>query len=409
MKFERLADKIIQVRGIAFNPKDISDSPLPDYVPVLKANNIKERGLDISNLIYIHRSKVKPEQFIKKGDLLLAASSGSKDIVGKNIFFENDFEGSFGAFCKLVRPNEKINHNFLGVFFKTPNFKRHIRKLIQGVLINNLKNEHIDSLQIPSLSFSDQIEVANILNKAETLIEQRKQSISLLDEYLKSTFLEMFGDPGTNPYKWNSGKLENSFLDKPLIGSMIPAIENGTIPIVRVGEIGKRDINLLKCKFSNLGSDDIKKYLLKDGDILLARAIGSESHLGKASIFIDKGLPVVYDSHVMRIRFNKGKIHPEFFFTFLQTKGGRSRFMRKAGQTAVQFNINSKQISDIDIPVPPIELQTQFANIVTKIEALKEQYKNSLQELENLYGSLSQRAFKGDLELKEDHSNHLIT
>ena len=54
MKFERLADKIIQVRGIAFNPKDISETPLPDYVPVLKANNIQERGIDTSNLIYIH-------------------------------------------------------------------------------------------------------------------------------------------------------------------------------------------------------------------------------------------------------------------------------------------------------------------------------------------------------------------
>ena len=111
--------------------------------------------------------------------------------------------------------------------------------------------------------------------------------------------------------------------------------------------------------------------------------------------FIDKGSQVVYDSHVMRLRFDKKKIHPHFFALFFkQQVEDKDLCERQDRQTAVQFNINSKQIADIDIPVPPIELQTQFANIVTKTEALKEQYKNSLQELENLYGSLSQSAFR---------------
>ncbi len=73
--------------------------------------------------------------------------------------------------------------------------------------------------------------------------------------------------------------------------------------------------------------------------------------------------------------------------------------MQKGGQTSVQFNINSKQISDIDIPVPPISLQTQFAQIVERTETLKTQYQSSLQELESLCGSLSQKAFRGELEL----------
>lgn len=199
MKFVRLGENIKQVRGISYKPSDISAIPLPDYVPVLKANNIQEKGIDTTDLIYIHKGKIKPEQFIKKGDLLLAASSGSKEIVGKNIFFENDFEGSFGAFCKLVRPKPSIHPKFVGVFFKTPYFKRHIRNLINGALINNLKNEHIDSLLIPTLSKNDQLHIAHLLTKAESLIAQRKESICLLDEFLKSTFLEMFGDPEKNP------------------------------------------------------------------------------------------------------------------------------------------------------------------------------------------------------------------
>jgi type I restriction enzyme S subunit len=211
MKFERLGEKITQVRGISYKPNDISAIPQPDYVPVLKANNIQENGIDTSELIYIHKSKVKPEQFIKKGDLLLAASSGSKDIVGKNIYFESDFEGSFGAFCKLVRPKKNVNPRYLATFLKSVPYKRHIRKLLSGALINNLKNEYIDSLLIPDISDSDQLHIANLLSKAENLISQRKESIRLLDEFLKSTFLEMFGDPVTNNKKFEAITLGELF------------------------------------------------------------------------------------------------------------------------------------------------------------------------------------------------------
>lgn len=205
MKFERLGNIVQQVRGISYKPNEISEMPLDGYVPILKANNITESGLKDEDLIYIVKDRIKREQFIRKGDLLLAASSGSKEIVGKNVFFQEDYKGSFGAFCKIVRPSNKINAEFLSHFFKTAIYKRHIKKSIQGANINNLRNEHIDSLEIPSFPLPDQLHIAKILSRAENLIAQRKESIRLLDEFLKSTFLEMFGDPSSNSKKFNEG------------------------------------------------------------------------------------------------------------------------------------------------------------------------------------------------------------
>ena len=290
--------------------------------------------------------------------------------------------------------DDSVHQKFLYYVLKNRGFNDVITGSAQPQITRDGLSKII--LNIPK-SKESQIHIANILSKAESLIQQRKETIALLDEYLKSTFLELFGDPGINSYNWNLNKLINSFLEKPLIGSMVPAVEEGTIPMVRVGEIGSKKINFKRCKYSNLDFNELNKYRLKDGDILLARAIGSEAHLGKASIYYERGFTVVYDSHVMRLRFDKNKINSEFFYTFLQTNGGRKRFMQKAGQTAIQFNINSKQISDIDIPIPPIELQNQFAQIVEKVEVLKEQYKSSLLELENLYGSLSAKAIRGEM------------
>jgi type I restriction enzyme S subunit len=323
------------------------------------------------------------------------AYNPSRINVGSIDYLKQGIKVAISPLYVVFRCSKELNEEYLKVFLKSPVGNTRIRAKTKGAVRDTLSFGSLCEIKIPILPINEQRNIANLLSKTEKLIAQRKESMRLLDEFLKSTFLDMFGDPGMNPFNWDLRKLENSFLVKPLIGSMVPAIETGTIPIVRVGEIGSKKINFDKCKFSNLNSSDIEKYRLKDGDILLARAIGSESHLGKASIYNNVGNTVVYDSHVMRLRLDSKIIHPEFLYTFLQTQGGRSRFMRKAGQTSVQFNINSKQISDIDIPVPPIELQTQFAQIVEKTETLKTHYQESLQELENLYSSLSQKAFSG--------------
>ena len=396
MKFERLGTKIIQIRGIAFNPKDISDFSLPDYVPVLKANNIKERGIDISNLIYIHRSKVKPEQFIKKGDLLLAASSGSKDIVGKNIFFENDFEGSFGAFCKLVRPKENIHPKFVGVFFKTPIFKRHIRRLINGALINNLRNEHVDSLIIPSLNLSDQIQIATILSKAETLIEQRKESIRLLDEFLKSTFLEMFGD--TRHYS------KNDVLKT--VGEVCYCRGGGTPskakPEYYIGDIPWVSPKDMKWLYITTSQDKITEQAVKESSTTLIPK-GAVLMVIRSGILKSK-LPLAINKVAVTINqdmkaFSSTEITSEYLLYFFMSE--EKNILKKVKGTTAD-NLNFDDVKKLKIKIPSQALQTQFAQVVEKTETLKEQYKNSLVELENLYGSLSQRAFKGELEFSKE-------
>ncbi|HMO61477.1 MAG TPA: restriction endonuclease subunit S [Ferruginibacter sp.] len=399
MKFEKLTELIDErITG------EWGQEPVSSGVKVIRTTNFTNEGkLDLSNVVErdIEAKKIEKKSLLK-GDIIIEKSGGGPtQPVGRVVYFdiESDEKYLCNNFTTILRPKLNLVASKYLLYqmlylHKSGRTKRYQNKTT-GIHNLNLEKYLQEKIALPPLP--DQLHIANILSKAENLIAQRKESIRLLDEFLKSTFLEMFGDPGTNPLNWNLIKLESSFLVKPLIGSMVPAIETGTIPIVRVGEIGSKKINFDKCKFSQLNPNDIEKYRLIHGDILLARAIGSESHLGKASIYYDNDKTVVYDSHVMRLRFNSKIINSEYFYTFLQTQGGRKRFMRKAGQTSIQFNINSKQISDIDIPVAPIELQTQFAQIVEKTEALKSQYQQSLQELENLYGSLSQKAFRGEL------------
>jgi len=401
MKFERLGNKVTQIRGISYKPSDISENPKIDYVPVLKANNITETGLNTSNLIYIHKSKVRKEQFIKKGDLLLAASSGSKDIVGKNIYFENDFNGSFGAFCKLVRPNEKIIPEFLGVFFKTPYFKRHIRALINGALINNLKNEHIDSLKVPELPFSDQLYIANLLTKAENLIAQRKESIRLLDEFLKITFLEMFGDPKNNEKGFAIRNLTEFYINPKEgtkcgpFGSALKKDEytETGIPVWTMDNILKTgEFNESGCLFvSEIKHKELERYNALNGDIIISRA----GTVGKMCIIKTDAKKSVISSNLIRLRLGKDLL-PIYFYSLMRYC--QSRVIKlKHGNEDSYTHMSTGILDEINFPYPSIEFQTKFAHIVEKTELLKEQYQQSLLDLEALYGSLSQKAFRGEL------------
>ena len=128
----QLKPYIKQIRGLTFKPNQVSDTPFENSLAVLKANNITEIGLDETSLIYIDTGKVKKEQVIKSGDILLAASSGSKKVIGKNIYFEEDYNGSFGAFCKVVRPKLGLHPEFLKQFSRLTTIKILLRSLYKA-------------------------------------------------------------------------------------------------------------------------------------------------------------------------------------------------------------------------------------------------------------------------------------
>ncbi len=400
MKFERLGEKITQIRGISYKPNDISATPLSDYVPVLKANNIQEEGIVTNDLIYIHKSKVRPEQFIKKGDLLLAASSGSKGIVGKNIYFESDFEGSFGAFCKLVRPKKNINPRYLATFFKSVPYKRHIRRLLSGALINNLKNEYIDSLLIPDISDSDQLHISNLLNKAENLISKRKESIRLLDEFLKSTFLEMFfSNPDTE--KWEEVKFEEladrkkgSMRTGPFGSSLLHGefTEIGDVKVLGIDNVVSNRFDWKRSRCITIEKyQELKRYTVFPSDVL----ISIMATLGRTAV-VPKDIPLCINSkHLAAITLDKKIANPYFVAYAFHSHPNIVRQMSNNVKGAIMDGLNLTIIRRIKLKLPPVVLQNRFGETFEKTEALKTKYKESLKELEQLYGSLSQKAFRG--------------
>ena len=167
--------------------------------------------------------------------------------------------------------------------------------------------------------------------------------------------------------------------------------------VVRVGEIGAKCIAFEKCGRVEISSKEFERFRLERGDTVLARAIGSKNHLGKASLFTSHTEPIVIDSHVMRLRPNTEKCDPVWFYSLLASEKGKLILQEAGGATAVQFNINAKQASKLRTPLPPRHLQMEFVKQLGRIEAQRTAMTDSFKELEENFNSLMQRAFKGEL------------
>lgn len=287
--------------------------------------------------------------------------------------------------------SEDINQKFLYYALK----KRGFKDIITGAAQPQITREGLNKiiLEIPE-KLSDQIQIANILSKAETLIEQRKQSISTLDDYLKSAFLEMFGDITRNKKKFPEGTIRD-IVTEVKYGTSKPADDEGKYPYLRMNNIttdGYWDFS--KMKYINEDDDQIEKYIVRKGDLLFNRT-NSKELVGKTAVFnVDEKMIIA--GYLIRVRFNE-KANPYYIWGYLNSLHGKQTLFGMCKTIVGMANINAQELQNIKILIPPLSLQTQFANLVIKTETLKEQYKNSLFELENLYGSLSQRAFKGEL------------
>jgi type I restriction enzyme S subunit len=257
---------------------------------------------------------------------------------------------------------------------------------------------YLANLAIPLPPLAEQRRIAEVLDRAEGLRAKRRAALAQLDALTQSLFLDLFGDPKSNPKAWPQKAMTELFAASPIFGSMIPPVSEkcGWLSL-RVGNIQNWTLDLNDSKYVELPFGSIERHSVKDGDLLMARAIASQDHLGKCIIAHPKGAQWAFDSHLMRLRFDHNRTEPEFIRHLFMTPGGRALFLKASRKSTVQFNINTKEISSLQIPVPPIPLQREFARRVTAVEALKTAQRASLAGLDALFATLQHRAFRGEL------------
>ncbi|MDG4951543.1 restriction endonuclease subunit S [Weeksellaceae bacterium KMM 9724] len=397
MKIVALGDYIKQVRGVSYKSGDSIKEPKTGYLPVLRSNNIEESNINFDDLVYVPEKLIKENQLLRKGDILLTASTGSIKVIGKNGYIEEDYNGSFGAFCKVVRPLKSIDSRYLKHYFQSKNYRRYIKNIVNGANINNIKNGHIDELKIPLPPLETQKKIAAILDEADKLRQLDQQLIEKYDELTQSLFLDMFGDPVMNPKGWDEINIEKISIIVTKGSSPkwqgFDYIDSGvrfiTSENVRLGFLDCDKDKFVSEEFH----DKLERSKLKEND-LLVNLVGAS--IGRGALMERKYLPANINQAVAKIELNIEKINPAFVLNQIITPQIQERLIGNKVEGA-RANISLKNVRELKILYPPIEIQNQFAERVEAIEAQKALAQQSLEKSEELFNSLLQKAFKGEL------------
>ena len=382
-----LGSLIEQIRGVSYKPEDLHSSLNENSVTLLRANNIKDGQLNFDDVVYVDKKKVSDKQLLKTGDILICASSGSKELVGKAAYVDRDLLMTFGAFCKVVRPKTEYP-KYIGHFFNCPYYRDRISNSAAGANINNIRNEHIDVLEIVWPSLEKQRDVTEVLDKVSKLIALRKEQLAKLDQLVKSRFIELFGDE-TEFGKWPCCTIGD--VADVCVGVVIKPTQYYTdkgIPAFRslnIGEMRVKDADWVY--FTEEGHQKNQKSVIRKNDVLVVRS-GAP---GTACIATEK-----YDGYnavdIIIAHPDNSKVNSVFLAAFTNMPHGMNQIRAKTGGAAQQhFNVGGYKA--MSLIMPPMELQEQFATFVEQTDKSKLAIQASLDKLETLKKSLMQEYF----------------
>lgn len=372
--------------------KEWSKNKEDGFVRMLQIRDFTQR--EKNNIEYVKESNRLKK--CKTDDVLIGRYGAS---IGKIL---TGLEGAYNVAIIKAIPNEKhLNKQYLLALLRGPIFQNFIQNIGGRAAQAGFNKEDLSKFNLSLPSLDNQKRIAQVLTNCENLIQKRKESICLLDELLKSTFLEMFGDPVRNDKKLKFVSLAKYGDFKN--GLNYAKNEVGLkVRYLGVGDFKKHnrisDMHLLKeISLSKKPSDD---YFLKDGDLVFVRSNGNKELVGRCVVVNPENEKVTFSGFCIRFR-PKSELLNTLYLSHLFTIENFKKKMLQSGRGANIQNINQKLLGELKIPLPAPEQQQKFVDIVEKTEAIKKQYQTHLEELENLYGSISQKAFKGELDLSK--------
>jgi len=266
----------------------------------------------------------------------------------------------------------------------------------KGAGLKHISKGYISELLIPNLPMVKQKRIATILDKADAIRHKRQQAIQLTDEFLRSVFLDLFGDPIINTKKWPVEPLESFCSDVVDCPHSTPKYSNGKTPFPCLRSSDLQDGHLVfettKYVDENVYRDRIARIKPMQGDIIYCR---EGARLGNLAI-VPEGLTPCLGQRTMLFRVNQNESTPSFLLTLLNNNGIKNQVSKKIiGAAAPRVNV--KDLKEFQIIKPPIALQHRYEKIVLKYRLKRQRYLAHQKLSNHAFNALSQRAFQGNL------------
>ena len=375
----QLGDVAGFINGVAFKPADWEESGRR----ILRIQNLTDptKPFNRTNRAVAKKYEVAP------GDLLVSWSA------------------TLGVFVWEGPDTALVNQHIFRVEPDAgridPNYLRHMladalvemERHLHGATMKHVNRGEFLATTIPLPPLAEQKRIARILDAADALRAKRREALAQLDILLQSTFLDMFGDPVTNPMGWEKPPLEDlceKVIDCP---HSTPRWSGSGVICLRTSNLGKGEWNWADTRFviEEDYTERTRRSEILPNDIILSR----EGTVGVLAL-VDEGMRLCMGQRLVQLRVNDSQLHPRFLLNLLLHDLAPERLSRlMAGSTSKHLNV--KELRKLPVLLPPLDLQRRFAVIVASVEQQKAGQLAHLDELDTLFASLQSRAFRGEL------------
>lgn len=335
-------------------------------------------------------------QFIFNEELLLLAEDGGSWGKKERCTYIIRGKSWVNNHAHVLRMKKSIDITYLMHFLNYSD----LNKYITGSTRGKLNRKSMEKIEVTLPPLPTQKKIAIILEKAERLKEWRKEADRLTDEFLKSTFLEMFEDPVKNPMGWEIKRIQDVILSMEAGWSAngeLRARKTNEYAVLKISAVTSGTFLPNEHKVINNLSELKKIVYPEKGDVIFSRANTRE--LVGATCLIMHDYPfLLLPDKLWKIKVDKKKICSEYLKFILSHPAIRGQISNKStGTSGSMFNISMSKLKSIQIVIPPLELQAEFASIVYQVEHMREHQSQSKQQIDDLFNALMQKAFKGEL------------
>jgi type I restriction enzyme, S subunit len=374
-----------------WNPKQSGNNDLFDYID-LSSIDKQKKTINLSAVPKTEPSEApsRARQIVKAGDVLVSTVRPNLNGVA---IVPDCLDGATAStgYCVLRANQELLDSKYLYYWVRNSRFINDMKKKATGANYPAVSDKIIKESELPRFDIDEQRRIAAILDKADSIHRNRQQALQLSNDFLRSAFLDMFGDPVTNPKGWGVRTLE-SLVEKPITYGILKPEEyvpNGVamlrIQDVKRGVIQTDDLHLVSERLS----DQYSRTVLSGGEIVisLVGTIGLVAlvphSLSGANVHRNLGVIKLSDKRLI-----------EFVTSFMQLPEFKL-ILDRVTKGGVHKLLNLADLKEVEVMVPDYEMIERFVDIKMKVREL--QVKNYRFDSESLFCSLSHKAFSGEL------------
>ena len=327
---------------------------------------------------------------LESGDIVFARTGAT---TGKSFLIKNLVEPTiYASYLIRLRINQELAvSGYIAYFFKSDTYWQQIYLDSDGATLPSFNATKLKNLKIPLPSLDEQKAIVAKLDRAQRLIDIDRAMLAKYDELIQSVFLEMFGDPVTNPKGFEKGTIRD-LVSETRYGTNKKAHESkGEYPVIRMGNLlynGEWDFS--DRKYVDLEEKELEKYLVYKGDILFNRT-NSKELVGKTGVYREEN-PIAYAGYLIRVRPNEKAIS-EYISGYLNSPYGKLKLEHMCKNIVGMANINAQELQDIPILIPPKEIQMKYREKVETIRKQREVIAIEQNRSQELFSSLLRQAF----------------